>query len=226
MLRTNFHWLTFFEILQSGSRWLCWYLFAGCNNQAAVTGRIDTEVDTLIYKIPTLATPSIWVYNDIIITGSCGHNTVTAWSGMSSEQPHTHYWRIRSRDVVLMILWSKNIFMLGWKQKSINAHLKMSHISWLTPPVHLRYQLLSGWQPVKCTRVPRMASKVYRRWWISRTHCARTRVATGNLDSDTWTLGGAAQIWSTAATTTTWSDNSSNSKRSLLALCALRHCNL
>ena len=60
--RTNFHCIfTFFLILRTGSRWLGWYLFAGFNNRAAVTGRLDTEVDTLIYKIPTLATPSIWV---------------------------------------------------------------------------------------------------------------------------------------------------------------------
>ena len=44
---------------------MCRYQSAGCN-QTAVTGRIDTEVDTLNYKIPTLLLPPS-EYNDIII---------------------------------------------------------------------------------------------------------------------------------------------------------------
>ena len=41
---------------------------------AAITGRIDTEVDTLDHKIPSLATPSSGC-NNIIIHGLCGHST-------------------------------------------------------------------------------------------------------------------------------------------------------
>ena len=44
---------------------------------AAITGRIDTEVDTLDHKIPSLATPSSSGCNNIIILAT-PHNTVTA----------------------------------------------------------------------------------------------------------------------------------------------------